>query len=161
MGAGYVGMALLAHLQSQPHEIFITTTQEGRVESLRAFGKDVLVLGATEDNDLEQLIDLCDGMVVLVAPKKGQNYEETYLNTAKRISSALKGRKRPFYLLYTSSTSVCEGQRNGWVTEDMPLDPKSDNGKILLETERLYLSCGAIGLRFAVRRYLRAQSEHA
>jgi len=142
MGAGYVGMALLSHLQESLHEIFITTTQEDRVAVLQSYGQQVLVLQPTETNDLKELIDSCDGIIVLVAPKNSKNYEETYLNTAKRITSALKDRKTPFYILYTSSTSVCEGIQNEWVTEDVILNPKSENAKILLETERRYLNCG-------------------
>lgn len=143
MGAGYVGMALLNYLQNQSHEIFITTTQENRVEDLKQYGQQVLVLPSSENKDLKKLIDSCDGMIILVAPKNSQNYEETYLHTAKTISSALRDRSTPFYLLYTSSTSVCEGLEE-WVTEEMVLHPKSENAKILLETERQYLNCGAV-----------------
>ena len=142
MGAGYVGMALLHHLQTLPHEIFITTTHKERVIALSQYGH-VLPLDATSNTALKELIDSCDGMVVLVAPCNSQNYEETYLNTAKKIYSSLKDRRTPFYLVYTSSTSVCEGVQSEWVTEDMPLNPQSKNGKILIETERCYLSCDA------------------
>jgi nucleoside-diphosphate-sugar epimerase len=140
MGAGYVGMALLKDLQKQSHEIYITTTQEKRVNELKPFGKDVLVIDASQN--LEKLIDTCDGMIVLVAPNQSQSYEETYLKTAKRIASALNGRTKPFYLLYTSSTSVCEGIDGEWVTEEMTLNPQSENGKILLATEQCYLNSG-------------------
>jgi nucleoside-diphosphate-sugar epimerase len=141
MGAGYVGMSLLRGFQKQSHEIFITTTQEERIEILKPYGKSVLLLNQTENKALNDLINASDGMFILVAPKNSQSYEETYLNTAKKISSVLKDRKNPFYILYTSSTSVCEGL-NEWVTEEMPLSPKSENAKILLETERYYLNCG-------------------
>ncbi|MBA3238445.1 MAG: NAD-dependent epimerase/dehydratase family protein [Parachlamydiaceae bacterium] len=142
MGAGYVGMALLKRLQGHTHEIFITTTKEERVGILKQFGEHVLVLNRNEDEDLRQLINACDGMIVLVAPERSQSYEETYLNLAKKITSAIKNRSTPFYILYTSSTSVCEGQ-NDWVTEKMALDPGSENAKILLETEHYYLNSGA------------------
>ena len=139
MGAGYVGISLLKNI-NQPQQTSITTTREERVDELKAYGKCVLVLDPNEDHGLQALIDSCDAMVVLVAPKKhGQDYQETYLNTAKKILAALKDRKTPFYLLYTSSTSVCEGMQNE-VTEDMMLNPESENAKILLETERLYLN---------------------
>lgn len=143
MGAGYVGMALLHYLQKQTHEIYITTTSQERVEYLKPFGKQVLVLHPNENNeDFKELIDACDGIIILIAPKNAQSYEETYLNTAKRLSSALKNRSNPFYILYTSSTSVCEGQTNEWVTEEMIPHPKSENAKILLETEQCYLNSG-------------------
>lgn len=138
MGAGYVGTALLSLLQDKSHELSITTTREEKVEDLKAYG-NVLLLSSKDS--LKEWIDLCDGMIILVAPKNSQSYEETYLETAKTVSTALKNRKTPFYLIYTSSTSVCEG-KEGWVTEEMPLSPTSENAKILLETERQYLNSG-------------------
>jgi nucleoside-diphosphate-sugar epimerase len=141
VGAGYVGEALLKTLQDKPYEIFITTTKENRIPLLTPYGKPLLLVDFTKD--LKELINACDGMVILVAPGPSQSYEETYLKTATRISSILENRQTPFYLLYTSSTSVCEGIESKWVTEDMALFPKSENAKILLETERYYLNCNA------------------
>lgn len=143
MGAGYVGLNLLKSLQNQPHELFITTTHQDKVPLLKTYGEDVLLLQQDQNDELDAWIDACDGMVVLVAPKSTQSYESAYLHTAKRISAALKERTKPFFLLYTSSTSVCEGVAEEWVTEEMHLSPPSGNGQILLETERLYLNCGA------------------
>jgi nucleoside-diphosphate-sugar epimerase len=142
MGAGYVGMALLKDFQNQSFEIAITTTQKEKVETLKSYGTDVLLLDSKQDANLKNLINTSDGIIILVAPGNSQNYEETYLHTSKRICSLLKDRKTPFYLLYTSSTFVCEGQHDKWVTEEMDLNPPSENAKILLETEHHYLNCG-------------------
>lgn len=142
VGAGYVGMALLEYLQNYSYELTITTTKKERVDVLKPFGKRVVLLDPSQKNPYQQLVDASDGMVVLVAPKATQSYEETYLQTAKHIFEALEGRKKPFYLLYTSSTSVCEGVQSEWVNEEMALDPLSEKGKILVETERLYLNSG-------------------
>lgn len=144
MGAGYVGMSLLEDLKNESHQISITTTRKERVAELVPYGR-VLVLHPTEDNGFKAFIDSCDAIVVLVAPKThGQNYQETYVNTAKKILSSLKNREKPFYILYTSSISVCAGMQNE-VTEDTALDPKLENAKILLETERLYLNKEGVG----------------
>jgi nucleoside-diphosphate-sugar epimerase len=143
MGAGYVGMALLRYLQSQPYEVFITTTHKERILELSLYGKRVLLLQPHAEKEFKQLLDSCDAVIILIAAKHAQNYQSTYLDTALRISSAIKNRQRPLYLLYTSSTSVCEEVQSAWVTEDMPLYPKSENAKILLKTEQVYLDCGA------------------
>ncbi|KAF3361695.1 Protein yeeZ [Chlamydiales bacterium STE3] len=142
MGAGYTGMAFLNYLQNTPHEVYITTTREERVETLKPFGDEILILQADNDSRLREVILSCDGMVVMVAPKNSANYQETYLKTAERIAFILKEKTTPFYLLYTSSTSVCEGIENEWVFENRLLDPQSDNAKILLATENTYLNCG-------------------
>lgn len=141
MGAGYVGEALLKYLQTQKHKLVITTTRKERINALSCYGQVMLL--PKEDQVFKKLINSCDGMIILVAPKNLQSYDEVYLQTAKRVSLALQDRQSPFYLIYTSSTSVCEGKQDEWVTEDMELHPKSENAKILLEAEHCYLNCNA------------------
>ncbi|MES2199901.1 MAG: NAD-dependent epimerase/dehydratase family protein [Chlamydiota bacterium] len=138
MGAGYVGMALLEYLKHEEHEIYVTTKDAGKVDLLKPYAKEVILLESLDDVDV--LIDACDGMIILIAPKNKESYEDTYLSMAKKVSSRLKGREKPFYLLYTSSTSVYEGIDNKLAMEDLILEPKSENAKILLETEKLLLS---------------------
>lgn len=143
VGAGYVGMALLKELQTKPYEISITTTSPERVNELKQFCKRVLLLKQDGQNDLEAYIEDCDCLIILVASKHTQTYEETYLNTAKRISASLKNRTKPLHLIYTSSTSVCDGAQYEPVTEETPLNPLSENAKLLLETENVYLKSSA------------------
>lgn len=140
MGSGYVGMSLLASLQQGLHELYITTTQKARVKELEEYGKEVLVLCDENEKIFKQWIDSADAIVIMVAPGAGSSYEDTYLNTAKKITENLRGRTKPFYMIYTSSTSVYEGSENtnNWVREDAILNPESINGKILLEAEKLY-----------------------
>lgn len=144
MGAGYVGHRLLETLKNSPFEVYVTTTHPEKVNPLSLLSSRVLLLDKESDQMLLEWINQCDGLVVMVAPNVYSSYEETYLNTAKNISSMLKSRetKKPFQLIYTSSTSVCEGL-TGWITEEMPLLPTSSNGKILLATEQCYLDCNA------------------
>lgn len=142
LGAGYVGMALLKQLQDLPHEVWVSTTDASRIVELGQYSNRVLVITPDDNTSLKEAIVACDAMIVLVAPKNSATYESTYLNTAKRICSSLKGRKTPFYLLYTSSTSVCENFQNEWVSEDTPLYPTSANAKTLLATEQCYLNSG-------------------
>ncbi len=143
MGAGYVGMALLRQLQDLTSEVYTTTTREEKIETLRPYGKDVLLLNGNSDEKLKEWISFCDAMIVLVAPGSSRDYETTYLETAKKVSSALNEKKSPFHLIYTGSTSVCEGSHADWITEELELDPPSANGRILLETEKIYLHCKA------------------
>ena len=142
MGAGYVGMALLTSFEKKSYEVCITTTQKERVEMLKLYGQQVLLLNSADDQNLKETLETCDGIIILIAPKNSQSYEETYLHTAKRIVSALGERLTPFYILYISSTSVYEGTEGEWVFEDSPLHPYSENAKILLQTERCYLNAG-------------------
>lgn len=141
MGIGYVGMALLNSLQHEELEVYATTTQRSKVELIQPFVKEVILLDPDDESQLEALVKICDGIVVMVAPKNNQNYEKTYLRTAKTLSRLIKKRAKQPYLLYTSSTSVYENIPNEWATEDLILSPLSQNGKILLETEQVFSDC--------------------
>ena len=127
IGAGYVGEALLVRLQKSPYEVIVTTKKKERIKTLQKYGQ-VFFLDPNIDEgfNLEtavsrfnELIDACDGAIVLVAPGESQSYEDVYLGTAEKISCALKNRKKPFYLLYTSSTSVYEGINSELGTESL------------------------------------------
>lgn len=140
MGAGYVGLELLKQLQNSSHDIYITTTRHDRVNELKPYGH-VLVVTSENQNEFHSLIQECDGIIVLVAPKTSASYEDTYLNTAKLITSALQKRVKPFQIIYTGSTSVCEGL-SGPISEETKLSPRSTNPTILFETEKTYLDSG-------------------
>ena len=142
MGAGYVGMALLKQLQNHPYHLFITTTQKERIDILQPYAESVILLNSNKAQQIQALIDMCDALIVLVAPKNSQSYKETYLHTAEIITRATQHKREPFYILYTSSTAVCEGIQDPWITELTPLSPLSDNAQILLETEQCYLNSG-------------------
>lgn len=139
MGAGYVGIALLQQLQQLHYTVVVTTTQADKVESLQQYAGEVILLSSGDDTPLQKAIRECDAMIVLIAPKNKASYEDTYLKMAKKIAGILHDRKSPFYLLYTSSTSVYEGIREEWATEELELTPPSENGKILLEAEKWIL----------------------
>lgn len=140
MGAGYVGMALIHRLHNS-HQLYISTTNPNKVKELSIYSKEVIILNSAESNDLSRLIDICDAMVILVAPKHNASYKETYLDTAKLVSTALQKRLKPFYLLYTSSTSVYENLKEEWANEESDLEPSSNNAQILLDAEKIYLNC--------------------
>lgn len=139
MGVGYVGMPLLQQLQTLNYSVYTTTRSPEKVERLKEYSTDVILLPPDNDRPLKQLIDDCDAMIVLIAPKNGSTYKETYLKTAQEIMNALKGRTKPFSIIYTSSTSVYEGSKTEWSTEDLSLAPSSENAQILLKTENTFL----------------------
>ncbi len=143
MGAGYTGMALLEALKARPDPVVVTTTRRERIASLASYDVDAFLLEASHGLAFQNLMDASDAMVVLVAPAGSQTYEETYLKTAQYITAALEHRQTPFYLIYTSSTRVCEGCAHSPVDEETPLQPYSSQGKTLLETEQLYLKSRA------------------
>jgi nucleoside-diphosphate-sugar epimerase len=140
MGAGYTGLPLISTLKKENHVIYASTTNENRVKELAPFAHKIFVLKSDKEQ-LRDILNQCDGMFILVAPKKDATYTETYLQTAQNIKAVLEHRNKPFYLLYTSSTSVYEGVLSDCVTEEHTPHPISEKGEILFETEKWYLSC--------------------
>lgn len=141
LGAGYVGTALLPCLCTKGHEVHASTTKHEKIDGLKRHTEHIHVVKGTDRKLLKGIIDHCDAMVVLVAPKDHTKYEETYLHTAKIITSILEEKEEPFYLLYTSSTGVYEGALTEWVDEESTLHPTRENSKILVETENTYQNC--------------------
>jgi nucleoside-diphosphate-sugar epimerase len=146
MGAGYVGMALIKRLQPH-HLIYTSTTDINRVEELKKISEEVILLDKNNNDYFQKIVDFCDAIIILVAPKNGVSYEETYLETANRVKKAIKEavkeRVNPIHLIYTSSTSVYESINEEWAIETKDLCPHSKNAQILLEAEKIYLNSRA------------------
>ena len=153
LGAGYVGQALLSRLKGHDYLLHASTTTPEKVEELKSLAQHVWLMRGSDKDQLRRIIAQCDAMIVLVAPSSREKYVETYLATAEAISGALKELEKPFYLLYTSSTSVYEGSSAvEWAREDLALQPASANARALLEAENIYLHCAPAQVNTCVLR---------
>lgn len=150
LGSGYVGKALLKKESQACGSFFASTTSEEKAPLLRPFAEEVFVLKSQESEKLEKIIEASDGIGIFIAPKQGQGYE-IYLETAKTISSILKKRTRPFYLIYTSSTFVYEGAAE-LCDEESPLTGAHPKAQLLLEAERIYLTCSSKEVQICILR---------
>ncbi len=136
MGSGYVGTALLTY--PKPFSCYATTTSKEKLERLEQIAQKACLFSTEDPSKLSSILEECDGLILLIAPKKNSSYEKTYLETARAIFSTLQTRKRPFYLIYTSSVSVYE--------------KNSPTAKILLETEKTLLACKSALIQVAILR---------
>jgi nucleoside-diphosphate-sugar epimerase len=140
LGTGYIGRAFIQQWPHKQDRLVASTTHPEKISNLKQITPEVELIKGNDLKTLNRIISECDGAVITVAPKNSMPYEETYLETAQTVSKALEGRDYPFYLLYTSSTSVYGEQGGKPVSEESPCFPESENGKILLETENCYLN---------------------
>ena len=138
-GCGYVGLALCRHLHAAGCAVW------GLRRDPNAAGLIVEAGGAPVIADLlrpETLASLppVEAVVSCQAPRRGRDgYRETYLEATRNLLLALE-RRPPKTLLCISSTRVYGEARGAWVDEATPPEPDSDEGRILLEAERLVLS---------------------
>lgn len=131
IGAGYVGKEIVL----QDSITYCTTSHEKKC-LLESEGKQALVLDIGVPGLLEKHLAAYDTLILCLAPKRGASYAATYLKAARELSSALQApRKKPLYVLYTSSTSVYGDREGKEVDESVALVPTSDNCKVLQETE--------------------------
>lgn len=143
IGCGYVGYAVAQYWQQKMNLIVTaTTTTSERVPKLQAVAQRVVVV---EGNDLEGIKSILhnqDVVLLSVGAKSADTYEQSYLDTAQTLISALK-ESAVKQLIYTSTCSVY-GEQNGAPTdEEAPVAPISKNGKILWETEQILLTASS------------------
>lgn len=139
LGSGYVGMALLHSLDGKA-ETTVTTTTAAKLPTLQTLADHAYLLRASEHDKLAPIVEQSDVLVITVAPKGHEGYRETYLETALSIKQCIEHRKHPLHLIYSSSTSVYSGCEKEWVDESLTLHPASEQGRILLEAENVYMS---------------------
>lgn len=152
LGAGYIGLAILTHWKNKNDSLWASTTNPEKISILEDSAERAFLLKGNDKEQLTAILKECDGLIICVAPGSGANYRQTYLETAQTIAEVLKTRKKPFYLLYTSSTSVYGNHAGKVVNEESERLVCSENGKILCETEDVYLSIASSAVTVCIMR---------
>ena len=149
IGCGYVGKEVARLWQQQGLTVTATTTSPGRVEELQTVADRVQVLRGTDPGALQDCLMDQQVVLVCVGSKRGANYEETYLGTAKTLAEVLPNTQVQ-QLIYTSTYSVYGQHHGAVVTEETAVQPATANGEIIATTERTLL--GLAGLKVCVLR---------
>lgn len=141
VGCGYVGLPLGAELTRRGHAVWgLRRTADGAGD-LVAAGITPLVGDVTQPDSLRALPGPFDWVVNTVSSSKGgaDVYRAVYVEGTRNLIAWLAGSPlRKF--IYTSSTSVYAQNDGKEVTEASPAEPKSDTGRLLVETESLLLT---------------------
>lgn len=136
IGCGYVGTALAKRLLDGGHRVRGVTAS---AESAAALARDGLPSCAADCSTREGARAACRepaDAVVFSVSSRGGDYRKTYVEGMRCVLAALEAHP-PTVFIYTGSTSVYAQMDGGWVGEDSPTEPPYENGKRLLETERL------------------------
>jgi nucleoside-diphosphate-sugar epimerase len=153
IGCGYVGYAVAQHWQQKMNFVVTaTTTTPERVSELQEVAQRVVVLTGNDTNLLKSILKNQDAVLCCVGAKGGNDYEDTYLNTAKALVSALRQTPSVTQLIYTSSCSVYGDQKGAIVDEETAVAPKNSNGQILGFAENEVLEASREQLRVCVLR---------
>lgn len=140
IGCGYIGMEAAALWSQNGYHVTATTRHPERLSDLSKVAQKTQVLKSDDEEQLASLIAANDVLVVTLAADSIDQYEHTYLHTAqlfRLLASDMNVSKR---LLYTSSTSVYGDHHGRWVDETSELLSRSEQAKILIDSEKIYLS---------------------
>ncbi|WP_353932169.1 NAD-dependent epimerase/dehydratase family protein [Okeanomitos corallinicola TIOX110] len=152
IGCGYVGYAVSQYWQHKDFVITATTTSNERVPELQTVAQKVIVAKGNDPESLKAILQNQDIVLLSVGAKSRDEYEKTYLETAKTLVSVLKYFPNIHQLIYTGSYSIY-GDRNGvWVDEETPPAPADVNTHILRKTEDILLSADNENLRVCIFR---------
>ncbi|BAY24841.1 NAD-dependent epimerase/dehydratase [Calothrix sp. NIES-2100] len=153
IGCGYVGCAVAKYWQQKTNFVVTaTTTTPARISILEAVAQKVILTKGNDPEGLKTVLENQDVVLLSVAAKSGDFYEEAYLQTAKTLASILPEMPNIRQLIYTGTYSVY-GDRNGAVVdEETSVTPNNPNSIILRQTEELLLSASSENLRVCVLR---------
>jgi nucleoside-diphosphate-sugar epimerase len=146
VGCGYVGKALGRQLVQRGDEVWGFRRKAAEDPELSAAGIHPVTGDLTNAADLDSLTVPFDWVVDTVSSSRGgvEAYRDVYLGGARNLvrwaeSRGIRG------LAYTSSTSVYGQTDGGWVDEGSPAEPAGETGRLLLETEQVFLGAAREG----------------
>jgi nucleoside-diphosphate-sugar epimerase len=152
IGCGYVGLCVASLLTKKGHSVTATTRNPNRLEELSQVAQKSLLLKGNHEEEFIPLIAHQEVLIVTIAADSPEFYESAYLHTAQMMRHLALEMNLPRHLIYTSSTSVY-GEYNGqWVDENYELLAKGEQARILIETEKTYLSLQELGWHVCILR---------
>ena len=152
LGAGYVGLNACIALKKKGHVLTATTRSEQRLEELYRVADKSIIL---KDKDLDALTPLIldhELLLITIGADHSDSYESAYLENALAIRQIAEENQCSRKLIYTSSTSVYGDHEGLWVDETSELKTTTDQGKILIETERVFQSLHHLGWNVCILR---------
>ena len=145
IGSGYIGSSLAGYFPKKGHHVTTTTRTPQRMDQLREISHKSLILHGKDENEIKLLIEENDVIILTVAADSPDTFEQAYLTTARSIRHVSASGHSPKTLIYTSSSSVYGDHHGRWVDEQSGLLNESDQGLILIETEKTLLSLKEFG----------------
>jgi nucleoside-diphosphate-sugar epimerase len=152
IGCGYIGSSVALRWSKKGAHVTATTRHTSRLDELAKVAQKSVIFKGTSEEDLLPLIAYNDLLLVTIAPDKADEYASAYLQNAQLIRHVALGMNQPRTLIYTSSTQVYGDHHGRFVDETSHLFGKSDQAKILIETESIYLSLIDLGWDVCVLR---------
>lgn len=139
IGCGWLGLPLARELLKENHQIYGSTTSEGKLTELKKEGIIPFRIVLGEDNiegPISNFLAPLEILIINVPPKLRGKHKENYVRKMELLYAAIMN-TRIKKIVFISSTSVY-GDIRGEVTEDTPAIPTTASGEQLLMAEELF-----------------------
>ena len=139
MGCGWLGLPLAKSLLKDGYRIHGSTTSEEKIEKLKNGGIHPFLISLSEEGikgDIKGFLLNVDALIINVPPKLRGGNTENYVKKMGQLHEALKTSEVK-KVVFISSTSVY-GNSNAEVTEKTAPEPKTESGRQLLASEKIF-----------------------
>lgn len=152
IGCGYLGKEVASIWTRKKDSVTATTRRPEKLPELSKLTQKGVLYTGRDIEELAPIVYANELLLVSIGADRPEHYENAYLHTAQfmRRFAVEEGVIRR--LIYTSSISVYGDHQGYWVDETAELRAKSEQGKILLQTEHAYLSLADLGWSICVLR---------
>jgi nucleoside-diphosphate-sugar epimerase len=141
LGCGWLGLPLAKALLENDFSVNGSTTSNEKLSVLKNSGIQPYLIALSEDETVGNLNDFLDNSKILiidVPPKLRGSEKENFVSKIKNVIPFIE-KSTIEKVLFISSTSVY-GEDNSMVTEETELNPDTESGKQLVQTEQLLQS---------------------
>lgn len=152
IGCGYIGTEVAAIWKKKGHTVTATTRNPEKLDLLSRVAQKSVLLKGNDEEELAPLIAGNELILITVAADSPEHYESAYLHTSQIFRHLALEMDLPRHLIYTSSSSVYGEHHGQWVDETSDLRAAGENGKILIEAEKNYLSLQELGWHVCILR---------
>jgi len=142
VGAGYLGSRIAEYFQSKKQRVTVIVRTQKRVNDFKNLGIVARVADLTDPATLTD-IPPANFVVISAAPvdKSEAGYRALYVDGLQNYLAALKRHLRPDLIVHISSTGVWDHETD-WLGASSKVDPVTEKGKILAESESAALHSG-------------------
>jgi nucleoside-diphosphate-sugar epimerase len=141
LGCGWLGLPLAKALLENGFSVNGSTTSSDKLSTLENSGIQPFLI-ALESNsiagDIKTFLDASKTLIIDIPPKLRGNSKEDFVGKIKTVIPFIE-KSTIENVLFISSTSVY-GEDNSLITEETELNPETESGKQLVQTEQLLQS---------------------
>jgi nucleoside-diphosphate-sugar epimerase len=152
IGCGYLGLSLAKELYKKGHFVTCTTTNPDTIKKLSQTTQKSLILNGNDEKTISLILNDNDIIILTVGTHNNNDYENTFINTAKTLKNCAINLNSPKKIIYTSKSSIYGDHHGMWVDESASLNAKDEESKILIDTENILLSLKDIGWKVCLLR---------